>query len=143
MDYEGATKKNKPNVQVVYFRVIELNRYLKKKGKLSCINLQSKKTNGYFNIQTTGENLYREQAGGVIVDLPLNFLQSLLSFQAKPELFKEISKYSSFEVFLGKNGRIWIKGHDAVLINFIKKMCTLIIRLTINLINKFSSQFQL
>lgn len=44
MDFEGATKKNKPNIsngQWLYSRVTELNHYLK--GKLSCINPASKK----------------------------------------------------------------------------------------------------
>ncbi|CAD8148447.1 unnamed protein product [Paramecium pentaurelia] len=138
MDFEGATKKNKPNIQIgqfIYARVIELNHYLK--GKLSCINPQSKKE------WTTGENLFRELIGGVIVDLPLNFVQSLLSSQTKPELFKEISKHSSFEVCVGKNGRIWIKGNDAVLIiNLLKRCAPLQLEQQLNLINKFASQFQ-
>lgn len=44
MDFEGATKKNKPNLHVgqyLFARITETNHYLK--GKLSCINPNSKK----------------------------------------------------------------------------------------------------
>ncbi|CAK90577.1 unnamed protein product (macronuclear) [Paramecium tetraurelia] len=133
MGFEGATKKNKSNIQVgqlLYARVTELNHYLK--GKLSCINPQSKT-----------KNLFRELIGGVIVDLPLNFVQSLLSSQTKPELFKVISQHSSFEICVGKNGRMWVKGLDAVLIiNLLKRCAPMQLDQQLNLINKFASQFQ-
>lgn len=44
MDFEGATKRNRPNLQVgqiVYARITEVSGYLK--GKVSCINPKSKK----------------------------------------------------------------------------------------------------
>lgn len=44
LEFEGATKKNKPSLsvgQIVFARVLELNYHLK--GKLSCIDPRSKK----------------------------------------------------------------------------------------------------
>jgi exosome complex component RRP40 len=44
LDFEGATKKNRPNIQVgslIYARVVEANSLLR--GKISCINPKSKK----------------------------------------------------------------------------------------------------
>jgi len=63
MDFEGATKKNKPNLQVgqyIFSRITETNHYLK--GKLSCINPNSKKEWVYieYNKYRLQEKTYSE-----------------------------------------------------------------------------------
>ncbi len=74
LDFEGATKKNRPNLEVgslIYARIVENSGYLR--GKLSCINPTSKKE------WVTGESLFGELIDGFCIDVPLHFSEHLLS----------------------------------------------------------------
>ncbi|KAM3129023.1 Exosome component 3 [Paramecium bursaria] len=107
LDFEGATKKNKPNLQIgqyLYSRVVDTHFYLR--GKLSCINPKSKKE------WTTGESLFRELNGGLVIAVHQGFCDKLKD----PSIFKEIAKFAQFDVCVGKNQRIWIKSDKAILI---------------------------
>jgi exosome complex component RRP40 len=124
LDFEGATKKNRPNLAVgslVYARVIETSGCLR--GRISCINPKSKKE------WITGEGLFGELSEGLCVDVPLHFTNHLLSKQKKPQFFKELSKHATFEVCLGRNGKIWIKcasmDHSILITNLMRKASTL------------------
>lgn len=73
--------------------------------------------------KTTGESLFRELVDGVVFDVSVEFCRQLLRDNKKPEIFKEIGRLTNFEVCVGRNGRIWVKGMDAILImNLLKKV---------------------
>lgn len=74
LDFEGATKKNRPNYEVgqlIYCRVVEDNKYLKPKA--SCINPKSKKE------WVTGESLFGDLKGGVTFEADLSYCQRLVT----------------------------------------------------------------
>lgn len=92
LEFDGATKRNKPNLQigtVVYCRLHEYSKYTG--GKLSCIN------KGLTNKQ----NQLGELKGGCTLWLPAH------QHHLVEEKLPIIGKYIKFEVALGKNGWIW------------------------------------
>ncbi len=68
LEFQGATKKNKPNIRIsslIYARIVELNKHLPL--QLSC---KSKKNNKEWN---SGEALFGELKGGLEIDIPVFF----------------------------------------------------------------------
>lgn len=93
LEFDGATKKNKPNIaqgSLIYCRVTECSKYLG--VKLSC-----------FNKGFNTKNDLGELKGGMKVEAP-RYKHHLV--EGKLEL---IAKYLKFEICFGKNGFIWIK----------------------------------
>ena len=86
--------------------------------KISCIS--SKKHKEW----TTGQSFFGELKGGNIFNLPINYCERLKK-DGKAMIFKELSKYVTFEVAVGINGKIWIKSQQEknviLLYNLIKK----------------------
>ncbi len=93
LEFDGATKKNKPNIaqgSLIYCRVTECSKYLG--TKVSC-----------FNKGFNSKNDLGELKGGMKVEAA-RYKHDLV--EGKLEM---IGKYLKFEIGFGKNGFIWIK----------------------------------
>ena len=101
LEFEGATKKNKPELSVgslVYCKVNEFNKYLA--VELTCKSRSVKKD------WNSGEALYGELKNGYEINVPIFFSHFLLNNEI---LFNNIKRRITFEVYVGINGVLWIK----------------------------------
>uniref|UniRef100_G1Q6E6 K Homology domain-containing protein n=1 Tax=Myotis lucifugus TaxID=59463 RepID=G1Q6E6_MYOLU len=95
--FEGATKRNRPNVQVM------IGNFGFKKGKTS------KYSEGYLNGSSccfssgTGVTLYHF----IKISFSFLFLTRLLAPDC--EILQEVGKLYPLEIVFGMNGRIWVK----------------------------------
>lgn len=97
LSFEGATKKNKPDVNlgdIVFARLILANPDLE--PELVCVDSSGKK-----------EKL-GVLADGFVFNASLNLVRRILSRNCP--LLKRLKKEFNFELAAGMNGRIWIKG---------------------------------
>lgn len=95
LEFDGATKRNKPNLQpgdLVYTRVIDYSKFMG--GRLSCINKGLTKKDS--------SNQLGQLKAGSLTQVPV-YKQSIL----KPYL-QRIGKCTKFQIALAKNGFIWI-----------------------------------
>lgn len=99
LSFEGATKKNKPDVNMgdlVFARLIQANPDLE--PELVCVDSSGKK----------------EKLGvlsdGFVFNTSLNLVRRILSRNCP--LLKRLKKEFTFELAAGMNGRIWIKGRN-------------------------------
>jgi exosome complex component RRP40 len=96
LEFNGATKRNKPNLQIgscVFCQVSETPKFLN--PRLTCITTEKKEW-------TTGETKLCELKKGNLVYLPSS------RFPYLEKILPLISKHVSFEVALGKNGVVWV-----------------------------------
>lgn len=97
LGFEGATKRNRPNVQVgdlVYGHFTIANKDME--PELACIDSSGRSNGmGVFG------------AGGLLFKVSLGLVRRLLSPQS--EIVKELGKLFPFEMVLGMNGRVWVK----------------------------------
>ncbi|KAF4081130.1 hypothetical protein AMELA_G00157930 [Ameiurus melas] len=95
--FEGATKRNRPNVQVgdlVYAQFIIANKDME--PELVCIDSCGRANGmGVFG------------ADGLLFKVSLGLVRRLLSPQS--EIVKDLEKIFPFEMVVGLNGRVWIK----------------------------------
>ncbi|XP_028816398.1 exosome complex component RRP40 [Denticeps clupeoides] len=95
--FEGATKRNRPNVQVgdlVYAHFIIANKDME--PELACID-----SCGHAN----GMGVFGE--GGLMFRLSLGLVRRLLAPQSM--IVKDLEKLFPFEMVVGLNGRVWVK----------------------------------
>ncbi|MBW0508665.1 hypothetical protein O181_048380 [Austropuccinia psidii MF-1] len=96
--FEGATKRNKPNLKigaVVYARVSLALSYAE--TEIECINPSNQKSDGFG-----------EMVGGTLIrDLDLTLCKKLLS--PPHTLLNKIGAKRKFELSIGMNGRVWCK----------------------------------
>ena len=100
--FDGASKRNKPNLQVgtiVYARVSRVDRDLS--PVLSCEVVSGPKKDW-----VTGESVFGELAGGTTVQVPLHHAKRLLS--SRSEVLSALGRHFPFEVCVGLNGVIWV-----------------------------------
>lgn len=106
LEFQGATKRDKPKFeegQLVYCRVIEADGLAS--TKLSCISPLDKKA------WNSGEAFFGVLQGGLVKDFPVNFCRSLLSqSEAHEHLLNQLGAKMEFEINIGFNGKIWVKG---------------------------------
>ena len=106
LEFEGATKRNKPELKVgdvVFGRVLIANKDMSpqlscKSGTLNSINNKS---------WVTGESLFMQLKGGYIFKCSLNWCFKLNRFNSPHLMF--LGKFFPFECAIGINGKIWIK----------------------------------
>ncbi|HEY9754184.1 MAG TPA: KH domain-containing protein, partial [Oculatellaceae cyanobacterium] len=119
--FEGATKRNKPNLNVHDISLLSLNAWLTRlafsqvgslvyarvsvankdmEPELTCISPIYKKE------WTTGQNLLGELSGGYCFDCSLALAQSLLKEDC--HVMRLLSSLR-FEVSIGQNGRVWVR----------------------------------
>lgn len=94
--FEGATKKNRPNLNVgdvVYAKLIQASKDME--PELVCVDSYGKKA---------GLGLLE---GGFLFTVPLHLGRKLLTNSCV--LLKQLGKEIPFEVAVGANGRVWIR----------------------------------
>ncbi|CEF63800.1 Exosome complex component RRP40 [Strongyloides ratti] len=97
LSFEGATKRNKPNIKVgdvVYARVISTSKYLE--TELACIDKDN-----------FARGLGVLPSGGMVFKVSLKHARRLLCPKCK--LLDFIGKEIKYESCIGINGRIWVK----------------------------------
>jgi exosome complex component RRP40 len=102
IDFEGATRKSKPNLNVgdvVFARVEKENKY--SNVTLTCKSLTNSK--GW----STGESTYGELKGGKLYEFNRYLCLKLLDNKEIIHRLKECVE--KLEIKIGHNGRIWIK----------------------------------
>ncbi|KAJ3039922.1 exosome non-catalytic core subunit rrp40 [Rhizophlyctis rosea] len=100
--FEGATKRNKPNLEVgtlVYAKVTVANKDME--PEIECLNQSTKKADGYGEIK-----------GGHLFRVSLAMARSLLD--PSSPLLKLLSQSFPFEIAVGMNGRIWINAAQTI-----------------------------
>jgi len=103
--FEGASKRNRPNIQVgglVYCRVVISNKDME--TELSCTSPHFKKD------WVTGESLFGELKGGFAFKSSLRLARSLLDEDCF--VLKCLAKHVPFELAIGANGYIWLNSAE-------------------------------
>ncbi|XP_063044125.1 exosome complex component RRP40 [Engraulis encrasicolus] len=98
--FEGATKRNRPNVQVgdlVFGQFLIANKDME--PELVCIDSCGR---------ANGMGVFGE--GGLLFTVSLGLVRRLLSPQS--DLVKEFSSLFPCELVVGMNGRVWVKAHS-------------------------------
>eukprot|EP01006_Ploeotia_vitrea_P040541 TRINITY_DN66434_c11_g1_i1.p1 TRINITY_DN66434_c11_g1~~TRINITY_DN66434_c11_g1_i1.p1 ORF type:complete len:328 (+),score=150.82 TRINITY_DN66434_c11_g1_i1:45-1028(+) len=99
--FEGATKRNKPNIEVgslVYARVEAANKDME--PELTCISPHIKKD------WVTGESMFGELHGGYLFKCSLSLAHKLLDDECW--VLQCLGSYMPFELAIGMNGRVWL-----------------------------------
>lgn len=99
--FQGATKKNKPNLNVgdvVYGRITHCDKDTE--VEMECVDSSSGKAMGFGQLKE-----------GNIISVGLGYARKLL-FEGHPVLDAIGAKYQ-YELAIGMNGRIWVKANDA------------------------------
>ncbi|KAJ3185890.1 Exosome component 3 [Irineochytrium annulatum] len=94
--FEGATKRNKPNLEVghlVYARIFVANKDME--PEIECVNPSTGRSDGFGELK-----------GGFMFKCSLGLSRSLLS-PTNP-LLAALGKLFPFETAVGMNGRIWV-----------------------------------
>ncbi|KAK6100138.1 exosome non-catalytic core subunit rrp40 [Batrachochytrium dendrobatidis] len=94
--FEGATKRNKPNLEVgalVYARVSLANKDME--PEIECINPSSGKADGFGELND-----------GFMIKCSLGMCRSLMA--KNNTILAQISSLFPFETAIGMNGRVWI-----------------------------------
>uniref|UniRef100_A0A7S3IJ79 S1 motif domain-containing protein n=1 Tax=Strombidium inclinatum TaxID=197538 RepID=A0A7S3IJ79_9SPIT len=109
LEFQNATRKDKPNFQegtLVYCRVKAADEH--GKPQLSCINPLEKKA------WNSGEAFFTDLKGGFVKDLSVAYCrQNLLSQKGDP-LLEQLGSFLTFEMCVGFNGKVWVKGQSVV-----------------------------
>lgn len=96
--FEGATKKQKPDVQVgdvVYARLLNANREME--PELVCVD-------SYFKAGKLG----LLSNNGYVFNVSTEFAYSLLNYDNP--LLRTLGKKTPFEICVGLNGKVWVNG---------------------------------
>uniref|UniRef100_A0A0K0FHC5 Exosome complex component RRP40 (inferred by orthology to a human protein) n=1 Tax=Strongyloides venezuelensis TaxID=75913 RepID=A0A0K0FHC5_STRVS len=110
LSFEGATKRNKPNVKVgdvVYARVISTSKYLE--TELTCIDKDN-----------FARGLGVLPYGGMVFKVSLQHARRLLSPTC--QLLNLIGKETKYESCIGMNGRVWIKAETNQVMKIIVRL---------------------
>ncbi|KAI7869445.1 hypothetical protein BDF14DRAFT_1782127 [Spinellus fusiger] len=97
--FEGATKRNKPNVNVrslVYCRVAMANPDME--AELECINPTTAKADGFGEVR-----------GGYVFTCSLGLCRRLLN--PKTPILALLGEEIPFELAVGMNGRVWVNAN--------------------------------
>jgi len=97
MAFEGATKKNRPNIavgDVVYAKLLVASRDME--PELVCVDSYGKKA-----------GLGQLSGGGFVFTVPLHLVRKLLTSECA--LLPSLGKNLQFEIAVGMNGRVWVR----------------------------------
>lgn len=137
LSFEGATKKNKPNLvvgAVVYCRVTRASKNME--TEVSCVEPGSSRS------WTGGETLYGELKGGNLVQTSLGLARALMR-SAQPVLAR-LGQHVAFQSAVGANGRVWLQAGNVretiVLSQAIKKADVLQVDEWNSFVNKLFSK---
>lgn len=101
LSFEGATKRNRPNVQVgslIYAKLLVASKDME--PELVCVD---------GNGKSMGLGVLPD--GGYVFHVPLHLVRRLLSQECN--LMKTIGARIPFEAAVGMNGRVWVKSQSA------------------------------
>lgn len=104
--FEGASKKNRPNLVIgsaVYCRVIRASKNVE--TEVSCVEPGSART------WVGGETLFGELRGGNLIRVSLSLARSLVKNDSM--ILRKLGKHVAFQSAVGLNGRIWVQTGDA------------------------------
>lgn len=108
--FEGATKKNRPLVNlgdVVYARLIVASRDME--AELVCVDSYGKRAGmGVIGSSDPSTASTNTSDNSLLFTVPLNLVRKLLSKSCV--LLNALGKYIAYEIAVGMNGRIWIRG---------------------------------
>jgi exosome complex component RRP40 len=105
--FEGATKRNKPNIEVgslVYTRVAMCNKDME--TELSCQSRHFKQD------WVTGQSLFGELKDGYGFDCSMSLARTLLDDECW--VLQCLGKYIPFELAIGVNGKVWLNSASPV-----------------------------
>ncbi len=97
IEFNGATKRNKPNLKLgdtIYAKVAGVNKFTA--PVLTCKSKACKKD------WTSGESTYGELKTGLTLNLPPGTIERL---KQDKTIFEQLKRHVSFEVSLGANNR--------------------------------------
>ncbi|CAK9810035.1 Exosome complex component RRP40 [Anthophora plagiata] len=95
--FEGATKKNRPDIQVgdlVFAKLLVASKDME--PELACIDSNGKE-----------KNLGALSSDGMLFTCSLSLIRKILNHSSP--LFKTLARSQAFEVAAGMNGRVWVK----------------------------------
>jgi len=104
--FEGATKRNRPNIQVgslVYARVALCNKHME--TELVCTSPHFKKD------WVAGQSLFGELSGGYAFKCSLRLAAMLLDEDC--HVLRVLGKFLPFELAIGANGMVWVNSTSA------------------------------
>ncbi|CAM6098182.1 unnamed protein product [Calypogeia fissa] len=104
LSFEGATRRNAPNLQVgalVYARVVKSHRDIN--PEMSCMDVTGK---------SAGFGLLK---GGYLFECSTGLARALLSKRTCPVL-EALGKSLSYEIAVGLNGRVWVTAESPAII---------------------------
>lgn len=111
--FEGATKKNKPNLGFggcVYCRVTRNSKNME--AEVSCVEPGSSRS------WAGGETLYGELKGGNLISVSLALARTLI--KSKNLVLSTLGERVSFQSAVGLNGRVWIQStsvHETIVLS--------------------------
>jgi exosome complex component RRP40 len=116
MEFQGATKTNKPNYAegtLVMCRVRKVDK--QSRVELTCIDPLDKKA------WNSGEASYKDLQGGLVKDFPIAFCRELLSQASTPAqtLLTKLGQKFPYEINVGHNGRVWVRADSPAAVIFI------------------------
>ncbi|EKX72008.1 conserved hypothetical protein [Theileria equi strain WA] len=106
-DFRGATKRNKPELNegdVIFCQVTRHYPRYEMPTEVSCIDADSVKQ------WTTNECYFGQLMDGVTFDVPITYAVSLS--RDKCYILKKCASKLKFEIAVGLNGRVWVKGSN-------------------------------
>jgi len=107
--FEGATKRNRPNIQVgalIYCRIGNANKFME--PELTCIS-------PYFKREwVTGESIFGELVGGYCFNTSIHLARKLLAEDCF--VLKKLGEKLPFEIAIGANGRVWVNSKSPTFI---------------------------
>ena len=98
--FEGATKKNKPNIvngDVVYAKIMTASKDME--SELVCVDAYGQRA-----------GLGQLSGGGLVFSVPLHIVRKLLN--PTSVLLKNLGDTLKFEIAIGMNGRIWVRASN-------------------------------
>lgn len=101
LEFDGATKKNKPNLEVnmiVYCRIKSVDKF--SRPELSCISPLHKKS------WTSGESYFGHMTGGFLIEASKKLIAYLQT--KKCYLLSQLGQIFAFEIIVGFNGKVWV-----------------------------------
>lgn len=109
--FEGATKKNRPAVNlgdVVYSRLIVASRDME--AELVCVDSYGKRAGMGVIGSVEPSSVNSAISNSFLFTVPLNLVRKLLSKSCV--LLTSLGKHIGYEIAVGMNGRIWIRGKN-------------------------------
>ncbi|PWN35832.1 uncharacterized protein FA14DRAFT_134220 [Meira miltonrushii] len=122
LSFEGATKRNKPNLRVgtlIYAQIVSA--YKHAEIELTCVDAATGKSNGFGELKTEREetttNTVKKTSESTIAPASANifpvscgFARSLLN--DKHPLLARLATHFPFEVAIGVNGYVWVRAKN-------------------------------